>query len=557
MKSVLQGQISLLDQGVLNNLCVQSSNKLLVPLAKEVVKEDYLKKGEKIISLLKSKGIREFKESSFFECFNFKTYSTKKGYENKLAYLKQCISNKIILPALDSPVTDLKEVLKEFGDKIMIDSLVEDSYEEKLLKGFLKGKSYHGGAAISFEGLCENFYMHFGKEKYINKKGSGRQWSIRGTSIYLRCIDGASFFRELVFFMNLRAVIQEMCLSKNSSLFTKLMNMQLEIVSRKSDKESGQVKIHKEISQMGYITSYLNKIEMPYLVYDDEVSSLCVLEQGDFNILYLLKEVIEPGDWKFAMARIREGKNIVREMAHGIDSMTLIDVFDLIYDEYIIDRDEYEFNKSLMSDYAKSYQTKKGINKKTVEAMEKSNWNNHFGYVEFDQDCDLALIEELEKEFGAIAGKFSWDKEEEVSLRFRRLGNHKAAGLYYSALKCICVDINNPSSLVHEYFHMLDYTNDRASRTAAFSSVYYRYKELIEQYAKTDDSIQGNSKYNKSYYLQPTEVFARCGEMYLVRVKEIDNSVVKTRDNFAYPNDEKLLAFITEYFDGFLKEVVA
>ena len=60
----------------------------------------------------------------------------------------------------------------------------------------------------------------------------------------------------------------------------------------------------------------------------------------------------------------------------------------------------------------------------------------------------------------------------------------------------------------------------------------------------------GQSKYNYEYYTMPTEVFARCGEMYLIRTLKIKNSLVKMDGglDYVYPDNAELMECINKYF---------
>ena len=148
----------------------------------------------------------------------------------------------------------------------------------------------------------------------------------------------------------------------------------------------------------------------------------------------------------------------------------------------------------------------------------------------------------------------------EVSLRFRKLGNHKASGLYYYTLKCLCVDVRSPGSMVHEVGHMIDYHLDHISIKYEFQRIFDRYESLLKDYVRNNKGndtaiLTGKTKYNLSYYLQPTEVFARCFEMYVVKCRNIDNSLCKPQGGFAYPEDAILLSSIQEFYDRILKKL--
>lgn len=210
-------------------------------------------------------------------------------------------------------------------------------------------------------------------------------------------------------------------------------------------------------------------------------------------------------------------------------------------------------------DHAKSWQTKKNIPAKVVTAMQASEFNSYFGYVEFDEDVDLSKAGEIADEF--IAFKETYLPgfcAEEVTLRFRRLGNHKASGLYYPNIGCLCVDINNPSSFIHEYGHCIDREAQEGSTALSdkpeFHTVYSKYRRLLIDNADKEVGLKkrlnGKSKYNLDYYLLHTESFARCFEMYVTRTLGMSNSICKPveEDSFAYPNDEKLMELIDGYF---------
>lgn len=230
-------------------------------------------------------------------------------------------------------------------------------------------------------------------------------------------------------------------------------------------------------------------------------------------------------------------------------------ILSALQNDYVMAKEEARMEKVLSGDYAKSFQTKKNIPQKCIRAMSRSGFNDYFGYVEFDEECDLNLMEELCREYQAFAKALGIDRYPEVSLRFRKLGNHKASGLYYYLLKCLCVDVRSPQSMVHEVGHMVDYHLDHISAKYAFQKIYDRYEELLRNYCRTSNAaevkvLRGNTKYNLKYYLMPTEVFARCFEMYVVRIRGIDNSLCKPEGGFAYPEDEEMMKVIREFYDG-------
>ncbi len=215
-----------------------------------------------------------------------------------------------------------------------------------------------------------------------------------------------------------------------------------------------------------------------------------------------------------------------------------------------------KYEKESSSTYAKSFQTKKNINKETIKAMNESAFNRFFKFIEFDNEVDLNKIDEIYKEFESF-NIFLFGEEvatPEVELRFRKLGNHKAAGLYYPGHDCICIDISNPYSFVHEYGHMLDYHSGKVSEQREFKEVRNAYESAIKAEIE-EKQIKLSGKYKLDYYLSPTEIFARSFECYM-RFLGLDNSIIGRCDNFAYPEDEFYRKRVKKYFEGFFAEYI-
>ena len=226
----------------------------------------------------------------------------------------------------------------------------------------------------------------------------------------------------------------------------------------------------------------------------------------------------------------------------------------ILVKQFHLEEEIIKFERKQSEDYALSFQTKKNIPDTILNEMKSSLFNKWFGFVEFDEDSDILKVRELAKEFEAFENQILRQGEKKlVSLRFRKLGQHKATGLYYPRYNCICVDVNNPHSFTHEYFHMIDYTNDRLSSKYDFLEIYDRYESLIIAATK---NMQLSGKYNLDYYLLPTEVFARCAEIYMVRTLGINNSLVNTFiSGFAYPDDDILKTdYIDTYFSNLLRK---
>jgi hypothetical protein len=215
------------------------------------------------------------------------------------------------------------------------------------------------------------------------------------------------------------------------------------------------------------------------------------------------------------------------------------------------------------TEVANAFMTKKNIPPKHQDYMKENSFLTVYRYIEVDEDCDLDKMQELEKEFlalGDILGKHPYD----ASIRFRKLGRHHASGLYSPAYQCVCIDVRSPSSYVHEFLHMYDHFHGMLSEGYDFKEIRLQYEACLQEYLSDCEDpdlkarLNGNSKYNLDYYFVPTEVFARCGELYFTRFRGVDNSLLRFERGFDYPENEKLLELIKKYYDQhFLTEEIS
>ena len=151
-----------------------------------------------------------------------------------------------------------------------------------------------------------------------------------------------------------------------------------------------------------------------------------------------------------------------------------------------------------------------------------------------------------------------------VSLRFRRLGNHNAYGLYYPFYRCIAVELSHPASFVHEFGHMLDFSHGMLSdclKSNEFTAVYKRYVKLFDEKLSKDEAMMtkyrlGGKKSKYNYYTKETEVFARSFEMYIGDTLKLENTIVRSAEDFAedtfayHPEDELYMELVREFFEG-------
>lgn len=95
-----------------------------------------------------------------------------------------------------------------------------------------------------------------------------------------------------------------------------------------------------------------------------------------------------------------------------------------------------------------------------------------------------------------------------------------------------------------------------------FQDIVEEYKKaFLEALNKEDQSVKekmhGKSKYNISYFFRRAEIFARCGEIYLVRILGVESSLLEPDLGYAYPESEVLDSIIQNYYQVLLKEKLA
>jgi hypothetical protein len=221
----------------------------------------------------------------------------------------------------------------------------------------------------------------------------------------------------------------------------------------------------------------------------------------------------------------------------------------------------------------KKYQDTK-LNKETIF--------NQLGFrkVEVDtqkydgQEFDYNQFKTVEADFEQICNKLPHALAH-PELKFRKLGKHKATGLYDPILNIIAVDVRDTTSFIHEYGHYLDYnhgTNGEYSLSEEFEFIISSYKnnfnlfftkkeeelrntlmalgkerngyELISIKEKLKAEELDNLRAAKKlidYYTTPTEIFARGFELWVFETITSDSKLLNLRD--VYNNQIEYASF--------------
>lgn len=544
MAELICGQLSLLD--LVSGLAVSEA---IVPVAAAAgePKENYLKRGEKIFSLLRNVKGKAFEEDNFLELFPIKTWEKQ---EDRGDYARKRIKQALIRPIIESADWFDAETESEFRalfcgyDNFRFEEA--DSYSGRVYRSVARDD--HSWCVMMYPEVDEkNLPYTFGRARVNARKQRGH-WQLRRVEGgCVRVMDFGDYFVDMVFLCQAKKYLKHYFAGMDEDALAECV-----VYRRLKELADAEIKALEKF-QDGGIPVSAKTFDNRFIrkTVEDAGYHLVLAEKRRDIRLSLASLVVN-----FVLSDDVSKEDLIifgDAAATPIYSFDIRDILDILLDEYSEEKRAEEYRRSLSDSYAKSYMTKKNIPQKMIDAMERSRFNETFGYVEFDEQCDTAKIEEIFKEFDALKTFLKLKEHKNVALRFRKLGNHKASGLYYPSVRCLCVDVKSPSSMAHELFHMLDYEHGELSRTWDFQKCKDLYKQEFNRLAR-ERGTKFTGKYDREYYFQSTEIFARCGEMYLTRVCGIDNSLVKPEEtSVAYPWTEELEAAVKDYFDAFIQ----
>lgn len=590
--SIIDGQLSLFDDDL--NLLFEDTKpskkvkktKSPVSTAQAVIKtvknkaEDYLEKGNRILTLAKEQFERKFKEKYDFSDFEKKVFTLKYDKPDTVYGLTEITLLKPLAREFRKLLKSIEELTA--GDKAYdtLMGLFKDSYEFELSWSELKGYNVDSTDKALTSRVIK-LSMRVGEGTLVahglqdvshSKKHRNCVYASKAYSCYH---EGCADLAFLLAYMYIATIVsKEIVAARQESTFfyennAELLNGNIQSwipgLLKGTPYFRDGVLLPEEksfVEQMlgkGILTvdkSYRFPLKGEWCVSRGHyaVMRMCyephVLFSSDNKVLNpeMIFEVSFEKEMRYRMPSYGEKINILYKLFLGIAEEK---------GAYI--RESEYFKES--GHVARAFETKKNIPEKTVKAMEESEFNEYFGYVEFDEDVDLEKVSEIAKEF--IAFKETYLPGADVKdnqIRFRKLGKHKALGLYYPSLKCLCVDINAPSSLIHEFGHLLDYKYEELSSKFNFYAIRKRYEKVVDAAMGDDARWNGNTKYNRDYYLRPTEIFARSFEIYMSRFMGLKNSILETPggyESFCYPSDEEYLQLIKIYFDELLVTINA
>lgn len=208
---------------------------------------------------------------------------------------------------------------------------------------------------------------------------------------------------------------------------------------------------------------------------------------------------------------------------------------------YILDNYKVALNASLNAQYGRDSQrtiaTIRDDKKRLDEELNKSTLFNQLGFRKCEIDTqtysgeafDYAAFQKLEKDWLNLCNKLPRTTKQ-PELKFRRLGKHKATGLYVPALNILAVDVRDSSAFVHEYGHYLDFTSQKGTQLSlslGFTPIVEQYSNNLKQLCLEYPSLAKDIEKKWQYYTTPTEVFARGFELW-VHFRIVKNELTKT-----------------------------
>lgn len=229
---------------------------------------------------------------------------------------------------------------------------------------------------------------------------------------------------------------------------------------------------------------------------------------------------------------------------------------------------------------AKAWETKKNINKETQQVMDNSPLAKTFSKLEIDNDVDLKGFGSFEREMMNLVHDLPKVYNTKLpTLRLRKLGNYKAAGLYVpqfgdGSTDTIALDFRKArtegehlkglgvQSFIHEYGHYLDnhlgtpIEEGKSGKvdlsiSTKFSDITREYRRNLDQYTIKKDKGIGSAE----YFGIPTEIFARGFELWTHNHLKMKSNLMDAPK--AYQNDPEYKAFtpelrekVFEFFDN-------
>jgi hypothetical protein len=148
------------------------------------------------------------------------------------------------------------------------------------------------------------------------------------------------------------------------------------------------------------------------------------------------------------------------------------------------------------------FQSSKKHHQNDVKDIQSELKNNKYlSDIEIDPSADPKKVLDLLRQIREL----KLNLPQNFTLKVRKLGNYKASGMCMPQSSIVAIDIDKPSSLIHELTHLADLTNDY------LTSSEQRKVMTAEFTSKIDASTLPPGK--SGYFTSENEVIARLGEI--------------------------------------------
>ena len=494
--------------------------------------------------------------SSLIETF-FKLDASKPS-KKLYDYILKRIASKIIKPAIDniqSPEEKIQKLIEMISSpewSVTIEP-VKDSYIKALCL-----------SCINIEMTNESVLNNLPVKITVNENGKLMNvYSLLNSTINSRKHRTRRYLKDKTFSRNISYPIGDLYLTaaeiyifKEFRLFVKKNSQILNyILVKKCINEHGEIALSNKYREDFEIVDIIENLNFTNKINYYKLPDFKTLHYDLFKCKELAFDQIYKSSLK-GMSAKKNYSDFRFIYPRGLEDIWI----DLLKEMLQIGEDikaEVKREVNLSKSYASSFETKKNIPEKILKSMKNSRLNNYFGYIEFDELTDLSKLPQIEEEFINFASSIGFNKREDHAFRIRRLGKYRAGGIYFPYQKTLCIDLGSPASTVHEIMHLIDYTSGplRLSSLYNFRNLFNAYIEIVQ---KKVDSLPdgdtfkeewyGKTKYNHKYYLDPVEVFARAGEVYIKHIKNFDNSLIDATDKILYPKNKSFLDLTAYYF---------
>lgn len=187
-----------------------------------------------------------------------------------------------------------------------------------------------------------------------------------------------------------------------------------------------------------------------------------------------------------------------------------------------------------------------------VRAMEADNpFLRAFAKTEFSNGVSDVLFDSLSRGFTMMVseGLTPTVPEDNLAVRFRTIDKNRGYdAAYIHVFRDVLVPITRPDLFAHEYGHAIDAMLGQPSSKRGFTDIRRMYESYVDGTSLLD-------VYSRDYLLKPSEIFARCYELY-VSSKVTGCALVRDRDE-SFPGSVPvtLERSVEEYFDGIMRRV--